>query len=69
MRRCPGLSCLPGLPLGQLPATLLYSWLGQSVSGDLRAVFWAFSIAAALAVLSVAIAPHLRRRFGAEAGE
>jgi len=55
--------------IGQLPATLLYSWLGQSVSGGLRAVFWAFSIAAALAVLSVAIAPLLRRRFGAEAGQ
>lgn len=55
--------------IGQLPATLLYSWLGQSVSGGLRAVFWAFSIAAALAVLSVAIAPLLRRRFAAEAGE
>lgn len=55
--------------IGQLPATLLYSWLGQSVSGGLRAVFWAFSIAAALAVLSVAIVPLLRRRFGAEAGE
>lgn len=55
--------------IGQLPATLLYSWLGQSVSGGLRAVFWGFSIAAALAVLSVAIAPVLRRRFAAEAGE
>jgi len=55
--------------IGQLPATLLYSWLGQSVSGGLRAVFWAFSVAAALAVLSFAIAPQLRRRFAAEAGE
>lgn len=55
--------------IGQLPASLLYSWLGQSVSGGLRAVFWAFSIAAALAVLSFAIAPLLRRRFAAEAGE
>jgi len=55
--------------IGQMPATLLYSWLGQSVSGGLRAVFWTFSIAAALAVLSVAIAPLLRRRFAAGAGE
>lgn len=52
--------------IGQLPATLLYSWLGQSVTGSLRAVFWGFSIAAALAVLSVAVMPRLRRRFAAE---
>lgn len=55
--------------IGQLPATLLYSWLGQSVTGSLRAVFWGFSIAAALAVLSAAVIPRLRRHFGAEAAE
>lgn len=55
--------------IGQLPATLLYSWLGQSVTGSLRAVFWGFSIAAAFAVLSVAVIPRLRRRFKAEAAE
>ena len=55
--------------IGQLPATLLYSWLGQSVTGSLRSVFWGFSIAAALAVLSVAVIPRLRRRFKAEAAE
>jgi uncharacterized membrane protein YdjX (TVP38/TMEM64 family) len=55
--------------IGQLPATLLYSWLGQSVTGSLRAVFWGFSIAAALAVLSVAVMPRLRRRFRAESAK
>lgn len=55
--------------LGQLPATLLYSWLGQSVTGSLKAVFWAFSIAAALAVLSFAVVPLLRRRLAAEGSE
>jgi uncharacterized membrane protein YdjX (TVP38/TMEM64 family) len=55
--------------IGQLPATLLYSWLGQSVTGSLRALFWCFSIAAALAVLSVAVIPRLRRRFKAETAE
>lgn len=54
---------------GQLPATLLYSWLGQSVTGSLRAVFWAFSFAAAVAVLSFAMAPVLRRRFRLERPE
>lgn len=53
--------------LGQLPATLLYSWLGQTATGSLRMVFWAFSIAAALAVLSVALAPRLRRGLEKEA--
>jgi uncharacterized membrane protein YdjX (TVP38/TMEM64 family) len=37
--------------LGQLPATLLYSWLGARLTGSVRLLFWGFSIAAALAVL------------------
>lgn len=36
--------------LGQLPATLLYSYLGESASGSARVLFWVFSIVAALAV-------------------
>lgn len=55
--------------VGQLPATLLYSWLGQSVTGSLQAVFWAFSIAAALGVLSAAVVPRLRRPTAAEGPE
>lgn len=55
--------------IGQLPATLLYSRLGQSVTGSLRAVFWGFSIAAAFAVWSVAVIPRLHRRFKVEAAE
>lgn len=55
--------------LGQLPATLLYSWLGQSATGSVQTMFWAFSVSAAIAVLCVALAPRLRRRFGAEVSE
>lgn len=55
--------------LGQLPATLLYSWLGESATGSLQAVFWGFSIAAALAVLSVAVVSRWRRRLDAEVAE
>lgn len=38
--------------LGQLPATLLYSWLGERASGSVRVLFWVFSIVAALMVIS-----------------
>lgn len=48
--------------LGQLPATLAYSWLGQSVTGSAQMVFWAFSIVAALFVLGWVLAPRLLRR-------
>jgi uncharacterized membrane protein YdjX (TVP38/TMEM64 family) len=48
--------------LGQLPATLLYSWLGQQATGSLKLLFWAFSIALVLAILAWMLAPVLRRR-------
>ncbi len=37
--------------IGQLPATLVYSWLGQNMSGSVRAVFWSF-----LGFLAIAVA-------------
>lgn len=45
--------------IGQLPATLLYSWLGERASGSVRVLFWLFSIAAALLVASWAGVPRL----------
>ena len=48
--------------LGQLPATLLYSWLGQQATGSMKLLFWAFSLTLAIAVLLWAVAPVLRRR-------
>lgn len=55
--------------IGQLPATLLYSYLGESVSGSVRIVFWLFSLAAAAIVLHWIVSPRLqwlwaRRRAG-----
>jgi uncharacterized membrane protein YdjX (TVP38/TMEM64 family) len=37
--------------VGQLPATLLYSYLGETASGSVRALFWVFSAVAAAFVL------------------
>lgn len=48
--------------LGQLPATLLYSWLGQQATGSLKLLFWAFSLTLALAILAWMLAPILRRK-------
>lgn len=42
--------------LGQLPATVLYSYLGESVTGSVRVLFWGFSIAAAILVVGWAAA-------------
>lgn len=48
--------------LGQLPATLLYSWLGQSATGSIRALFWLFSITLVVAILGWILSPRLLRR-------
>ncbi|BDG10009.1 TVP38/TMEM64 family protein [Anaeromyxobacter paludicola] len=37
--------------LGQLPATLLYSYLGESLTGSVRVLCWGFSLATALLAL------------------
>lgn len=52
--------------LGQLPATLLYSWLGESASGgSARVLFWVFCIVAAAAVASLLRLPgRMRLRSG-----
>jgi uncharacterized membrane protein YdjX (TVP38/TMEM64 family) len=59
--------------LGQLPATLLYSWLGERVTGSVKVLFWVFSIVAALLVVSFAGGPRLLERLrpgaGARGGE
>lgn len=38
--------------LGQLPATILYSWLGENVTGSIAILFWAFIIVIAGAVIA-----------------
>jgi uncharacterized membrane protein YdjX (TVP38/TMEM64 family) len=36
---------------GQIPATLAYSYLGQTASGSMKVLLWVFSVAAALIVI------------------
>jgi len=63
-----GLTALPlrrflfATGLGQLPATLLYSWLGQQATGSLRLLFWTFSLTLVLGVLAWMLAPIFRRK-------
>jgi uncharacterized membrane protein YdjX (TVP38/TMEM64 family) len=54
--------------LGQLPATLLYSWLGERAVGSVRVLFWVFSVVAALLVVSWLARPRLLGALGARAG-
>jgi uncharacterized membrane protein YdjX (TVP38/TMEM64 family) len=51
--------------IGQLPATLLYSYLGQNVTGSVRALFWVFSIVLALVLVSSIVGPPVMRRIRA----
>ncbi|AXQ95709.1 TVP38/TMEM64 family protein [Cereibacter azotoformans] len=48
--------------VGQLPATLLYSYLGQSVTGSIRALFWLFSITVVIAIIGWLVGPKLFTR-------
>lgn len=47
---------------GQLPATLLYSYLGQHLTGSLQTLFWVFSVTAAIAVVAAMAGPRWLRR-------
>lgn len=37
--------------IGQLPATLLYSYLGNRVTGSVKALFWGFGIVVAVSIV------------------
>lgn len=51
--------------LGQLPATLLYSYLGQNLTGSIKVLFWVFSITVAIFVIGSAVGPHIVRKIRA----
>jgi uncharacterized membrane protein YdjX (TVP38/TMEM64 family) len=51
--------------IGQLPATLLYSYLGQNVTGSVRALFWVFTIMIALVLIGSIVGPPVMRRIRA----
>jgi len=56
--------------IGQLPATILYSWLGAKVTGSIKVVFWVFVGVVALAVILSALKPwYEKRALSSRAGE
>ncbi|UFT98631.1 TVP38/TMEM64 family protein [Radiobacillus kanasensis] len=50
--------------LGQLPATLLYSYLGETATGLVQILFFTFTIGIALAIIGVLLKPHFQRDKG-----
>lgn len=55
--------------IGQLPATLLYSYLGQNLTGSVRVLSWVFSITIVIAIIGWTVGPHFvrhLRKTGAE---
>lgn len=51
--------------LGQLPATLLYSYLGQNLTGSIKVLLWVFSITIAVLLIGSAIGPRIVRKIRA----
>lgn len=52
--------------LGQLPATIIYSWVGENMSPTAKYAFWAFSGFMVLLFGSLAVKKRLQARLGAE---
>lgn len=51
--------------LGQLPATILYSYLGQNATGTVQILFFMFTIVIALAVIAMLLKPkfsHFKKK-------
>jgi uncharacterized membrane protein YdjX (TVP38/TMEM64 family) len=53
--------------IGQIPATVVYSWLGQNMSGSVKAVFWSFAGLASLLLLVLLLKSLYRE--GVETGD
>ncbi len=49
--------------IGQLPATLVYSYLGQNLTGSVRVVFWTFIATVVLVVTLSSLKPVYESRF------
>ena len=41
--------------IGQLPATILYSYLGDEATGTIKILFWAFGVVIAISIMAVLI--------------
>lgn len=52
--------------LGQLPATILYSYLGETATGTVQMLFILFTVVIALAVLGMLFKPMINRRLKAK---
>jgi uncharacterized membrane protein YdjX (TVP38/TMEM64 family) len=48
--------------LGQLPATLLYSYLGQNLTGSILVLFWVFTVTLAIFLLGAIVGPPFIKR-------
>lgn len=55
--------------IGQLPATLLYSYLGQNMTGTIKVVFWVFIIVIVLLVLIAASKTRFEKKLMLEEEE
>lgn len=51
--------------IGQLPATLVYSYLGERMTGSVKVVFWVFVAVAVIIVVTATARPIFERRLGA----
>jgi uncharacterized membrane protein YdjX (TVP38/TMEM64 family) len=54
--------------IGQLPATLVYSYLGQNLTGSVQVLFWVFTITAAIFIAGWTLGPRLMKRLRGERG-
>ena len=48
--------------IGQLPATILYSYLGEHASQSVLVVFWTFLIVVCIAIIGIALKPQLNKK-------
>lgn len=53
--------------LGQLPATLVYSYLGQNLTGSVRILFFIFVFTAVVFVIAASVRPRFMRKLREEA--
>jgi uncharacterized membrane protein YdjX (TVP38/TMEM64 family) len=55
--------------IGQLPATIIYSYLGERMTGAVKVVFWVFIVVIVLLVLGAALKARFEKRLIVEGEE
>jgi uncharacterized membrane protein YdjX (TVP38/TMEM64 family) len=53
---------LIGTAIGQTPATILYSYLGEHAAGSIMILFWAFVVVIGMSIIGAALKPWFDRR-------